>query len=122
MSPSHDKVLSAPGISFWDGGACVGPGKATAAMIEGGERKRRELCGSVCNIPRYKVRSKGYTWGIIIRQESRLLELYPTKVYSEQKGMGDEERVLGNEDKSEQKACTNRSSQVYYKRRPKPIR
>jgi len=41
--------------------------------------------------------------GIIIRQESRLLELYPPKVYSEQKGMSDEERVLGNEDKSEQK-------------------
>ena len=57
----------------------------------------------MCNIPSYKVRSKGYNLGIIIRQESRLLKLYPTKVYSKQKGMGDEERVLGNEDKSEQK-------------------
>ena len=38
-----------------------------------------------------------------IKQKFRLLELYLTKVYSEQKGMGDEERVLGNEDdKSEQ--------------------
>lgn len=34
-----------------------------------------------------------------------MLELYPTKVYNEQKGMGDEGRVLGNEDKSEQKGA-----------------
>lgn len=57
----------------------------------------------MCNNPRYKVRSKELQLGIIISQESRLLELYPNKVYSEQKGMGDEQRVLGNEDKSEQK-------------------
>lgn len=50
---------------------------------------------SVFRATRSKVKdADGYN-----KTRSRLLRLYPTEVYSEQKGMGDEERVLGNEDK-----------------------
>lgn len=62
MSPSHDRVLSAPGISFCDGGACVGPGRATAAMIEGGEGSTENCVGACVIIRATRSEVKNYSW------------------------------------------------------------
>ena len=55
-----------------------------------------------CKGPKVKIRKR--TGGYILKKRLawKIWKLYLTKVYDEQKGMDDEGRVLGNEDKSEQ--------------------
>lgn len=55
-------MLSAPGISFCDGGACVGPGRATAAMIEGGEGSTENCVGACVIIRATRSEVKNYSW------------------------------------------------------------